>query len=39
MLDSMRVISVRVQKGNSPNLQIKSLNCCKSQVTEALVFF
>lgn len=35
--DSMQVISVCVQKGNSPNLLIKSLNCTRSQVTESLV--
>lgn len=35
--DSMQVISVCVQKGNSPNLLIKSLNCIGSQVTEALI--
>jgi hypothetical protein len=35
--DSMQVISVCVQKGNSPNQLIKSLNCTRSQVTEALV--
>lgn len=35
--DSMQVISVCVQKGNSPNQLIKSLNCIKSQVIEALV--
>lgn len=39
MLDSMQVISVCVQKGNSPNLLIKSLNCNKSQVIESLILF
>ena len=33
----MQVISVCVQKGNSPNQLIKSLNCKRSQVTEALI--